>query len=685
MRIKIALLFLLVSSTVISQQSDLKSPRATFQTFYNNLQGENINEHKASKVIYSRLVSSRSIRIELVGNLKAYLDQKAIVIIIDSIPDNNDYLDSISNKSEYEVTDGIFLAKYGKNWYFSKETTDEIPNLIDSKGEVADGKVGGGNIISRREEAAQAREEELEKISHMKVDLSTPYATIKFYIENIEVDPAIASRVISNRDISHLDKRIEIATKLDRFFNGKGVLLDLDKVPDDPDFTDSLKVGKHTFELSYRFADLYLEKEGKNWYLSKESAEMVPELYELAFPFGSDRLLQYLPTRGRVMIFGLAVWQYVAILLIIILTYLIFRFLNWAITFIVTKMLFRFGYKDLARKYVNPVAKPIGWLIAFVLAETATPFLQLPIKVTAFVTVTVSTLIPLFATIALYKAIDIVGLYMKKIADNTESTFDDQLVPLIRKVLKSFVVIIGGIYVLSNLNVDMAVLFGTLSVGGLALALAAQDTIKNFFGSLMIFMDKPFQAGHWIVTPDGIDGTVEQVGFRSTRIRTFANSIITVPNGKLSDASIDNFGLRSYRRFKMHISVTYDTPPDVLELYVEGLRDIVRNHPHTRKDMFHIHMNDMGSHSLNILFYIFFITPSWAEELKYRHEIIISIMKLAENLGVHFAFPTQTLHMENFPGQDSLSPNYEPADKLKGKMNQFLDSQKGEEKNKIDE
>ena len=150
-------------------------------------------------------------------------------------------------------------------------------------------------------------------------------------------------------------------------------------------------------------------------------------------------------------------------------------------------------------------------------------------------------------------------------------------------------------------------------------------------------------------------------------------------------SSIDNFGLRSYRRFKTYISVTYDTPPDVLELYVEGLREIVRNHPHTRKDMFHIHMNDMGSHSLNILFYIFFITPSWAEELKYRHEIIISIMKLAENLGVHFAFPTQTLHMENFPGQDSLSPNYEPADKLKGKMNQFLDSQKGEEKNKIDE
>ena len=452
-------------------------------------------------------------------------------------------------------------------------------------------------------------------------------------------------------------------------------------MPDDPDFTDSLKVGKHTFEISYRFADLYLEKDGNNWFLAKESAKKVPELYDMAFPFGSDRILKFLPTEGRFIFFGLALWQYVAILLIIILTYLIFKFLNWVITFLVTRVLFRFGYKNLASKYVSPVVRPIGLLFAFVLAETATPFLRLPIEVTAFVSVTVAMLIPLFATVAIYKGMDIVSLYMKKMADKTETTFDDQLVPLIRKILKTFVVIIGGIYVLSNLNVDMKVLFGTLSVGGLALALAAQDTIKNFFGSLMIFMDKPFQAGHWIVTSDGIDGTVEQVGFRSTRVRTFANSIITVPNGKLSDAAIDNFGLRSYRRFKTYISVTYDTPPNNLELFIEGLREMVRQHPHTRKDMFHIYMNDMGAHSLNILFYIFFITPSWAQELKYRHEIILSIMKLAEELGIHFAFPTQTLHMENFPGQDSLSPNYEPVEKLNPKMQQFFGREKGAEKN----
>ena len=170
----------------------------------------------------------------------------------------------------------------------------------------------------------------------------------------------------------------------------------------------------------------------------------------------------------------------------------------------------------------------------------------------------------------------------------------------------------------------------------------------------------------------GIDGTVEQVGLRSTRIRTFENSVITVPNGKLSDAAINNYGLRAYRRFRTLISVTYDTPPDVLDLFVDGLRDIVKQHPHTRKDYYHVYMNDMGPHSLNILFYIFFITPNWGDELKYRHEIILSIMRLAETLGVNFAFPTQTLHMETFPGQIPLSPAYEPVDKLKRKMDTYF-------------
>ncbi|RLD23072.1 MAG: hypothetical protein DRI71_06275, partial [Bacteroidetes bacterium] len=593
------IIFLLVSTFGFAQQKELASPNTTMHTFYDNLIEGGRGAGIASRVIHSRHILSKKKREELVLELKAYMDKEGLEIDFAELPTSNDYLDSLTNKHYYVVTPGITLNKIGKNWYFSKATVEYIPSLMKSEAATEEEPE---EVTAKQQQ--RARQVELAQIARMPVDLSSPYATTKFYLENIDIDPAIAARVISNKDIPHLNDRLEIARKLNRFLKGKGVLIDVDKIPDDPDYTDSTKTSKQTYELTYRFADIYLQKEGNNWYLSKESAEAVPGLYKAAFPFGSDRLLKYLPTEGRVEFFGLFVWQYIAILVIVILTYLIFRVLNWTITFLVTRVLFRFGYKELAQKYVNPVVRPIGLLIAFLLAETSMPLLQLPMKITAFISVAVELFIPLFATIAVYNSMDIVGLYMKKMADKTETTYDDQIVPIARKILKTFVVIIGGIIVLQNLNVNIGLLLGGLSVGGLAIALAAQDTIKNFFGSLMIFMDKPFQAGHWIVTSDGIDGTVEKVGFRSTQVRTFANSLITVPNGKLSDAAINNYGLRAYRRFKTHIAVTYDTPPDVLDLFIKGLRDIVKEHPHTRKDMYHIYMNDMGSHSLDVLFYI---------------------------------------------------------------------------------
>ncbi len=673
-------LLLFISFNGVAQTARQSTPRETMQTFYENLLPGQENLRIAARVIYSRHVYSRSKRETYVQLLKKYLDEQGITIVYDSIPDDEDYLDSLTNKPVYIFNDVISLQKYGQSWYLAKATVNLIPDL--GKKVVAEPEPGPEKLskAEAKKEAVRQREEELAKIARMPVDLSTPYATMKFYLDNIKQDPAVAARIVASQDVPHLNDRIDIVIKLSRFFDGKGVLIDLDKVPDDPNYSDSTKQGKHTYEISYRFAEIYLEKRGEDWFLSKESAEKIPELYKVAFPFGSDKLLRYLPTEGRAEYFGLAAWQYVAILIIVILTYLVFRLLNWSITFLVTRVLFRFGYKELASKFVNPIVRPIGLLIAFVLAETATPLLQLPVKITAFVSITVELLIPLFATIAVYRAMDIIGLYMQKLADKTESTFDDQLVPLIRKILKTFVAIIGGIVVLQHLNVDVKLLLGGLSVGGLALALAAQDTIKNFFGSMMIFVDKPFQAGHWITTTDGIDGTVEEVGLRSTRIRTFANSLITVPNGKLSDAAINNHGLRAYRRFKTYISVTYDTPPDVLDLYIQGLRKIVEEHPHTRKDNYHVYMNNMGPHSLDILFYIFFITPAWGDELKYRHEVILSIIKLAHTLGVNFAFPTQTLHMETFPGQMPLSPTYEQADKLEPKLHEFFGEQKPEDK-----
>jgi MscS family membrane protein len=200
------------------------------------------------------------------------------------------------------------------------------------------------------------------------------------------------------------------------------------------------------------------------------------------------------------------------------------------------------------------------------------------------------------------------------------------------------------VWIAENLDMDIAALVAGLGIGGVALALASKDTVENFFGALSILADRPFQVGDWIVMND-IEGTVVEVGFRTTRVRTFYNSLITFPNSMLIRTAVDNLGAREYRRIKETIGVAYDTPPEKLEAFLEGIREIVRRHPYTRKDYFHVYFHRFGDSALDILLYIFVKTPDWATELRERQRLLLDILRLANELGVEFAFPTRTLHL----------------------------------------
>jgi MscS family membrane protein len=215
---------------------------------------------------------------------------------------------------------------------------------------------------------------------------------------------------------------------------------------------------------------------------------------------------------------------------------------------------------------------------------------------------------------------------------------------MVRKALKVFLAVLGILWIADNLGMDIAALLAGLGIGGIAIALASKDTVENFFGAVAILADRPFQVGDWIRMGD-IEGTVEEVGFRTTRVRTFYNSLITFPNATLIRSSVDNLGAREYRRVKETIGVTYDTPSDKLAAFIEGIRELVRVHPYTRKDYYHVYFHSFGDSSLNILLYLFLKTPDWATELRERQRLLMDILRLAQRLGVEFAFPTRTLHM----------------------------------------
>lgn len=241
-----------------------------------------------------------------------------------------------------------------------------------------------------------------------------------------------------------------------------------------------------------------------------------------------------------------------------------------------------------------------------------------------------------------YRMVDIVAAVLETRASRSHNKFDDLLVPLFRKSMKLIVAAFGFVFLAEVLSLPVRSVIAGLGIGGLALALAAQDVVKNLFGSLTVLVDRPFSVGDWVKIGD-VEGSVAELGFRSTRIRTFYDSMVTLPNSNLISASVDNLGARTYRRWSTTVGLAYDTPAEKVDGFCEGVRELIRQHPMTRKDSFHVYLNAFGESSLEVLLYVFFLTPDWSVELQQRHRLALDILRLAEQLGVEIAYPTQTL------------------------------------------
>jgi MscS family membrane protein len=350
---------------------------------------------------------------------------------------------------------------------------------------------------------------------------------------------------------------------------------------------------------------------------------------------------------------GLEYWQWIGILVVIfigLLVDLLFRS-------VFRKLWHRFEVKrgrEVEKESLKRAVRPFGLLGAASVWYLALDLGLLPVTPTIVLMVAVRVVLMVSLVWAAFRVTDLISDWLSGQAAKTETKFDDLLVPMITRTAKLFIGAIGLIYIASAFSIEIMPLLTGLGIGGLAVAFAAKDTIENFFGSIAVIMDRPFEIGDWIYVND-VEGTVEDLGFRSTRIRTFYNSLVTVPNATLVRAKVDNYGRRKYRRYTTKLNVTYDTHPDKIEAFCSGVREIVKLHPYTRKDYYHVWLNGFGPHSLDILVYIFFECPDWSIELREKHRFMLDVVRLAERLGVEFAFPTQKIH---------LSKDEIPAEKL---------------------
>ncbi|MDD4049665.1 MAG: mechanosensitive ion channel family protein [Candidatus ainarchaeum sp.] len=240
--------------------------------------------------------------------------------------------------------------------------------------------------------------------------------------------------------------------------------------------------------------------------------------------------------------------------------------------------------------------------------------------------------------------IGLIEEYFETYAEKTDSKYDDQLIPLLKSLIKIFLFIIAVLLVLSNFGYNISALLAGLGIGGLALAMASKDIVENFLAGIVIFIEKPFKIDDVLTTKDGA-GTVEEIGIRSTKVRTFDNTLIVVPNRELSSFAVENISQRRARKENFTLGLTYGTSLKKMEEGKKIVTNILNKNKNVEKDSFYVTFESFGDFSLNIRV-IYWIPGNYDVYMKTKDEVNTAIKKEFEKAKIDFALPTQTIELK---------------------------------------
>jgi MscS family membrane protein len=248
----------------------------------------------------------------------------------------------------------------------------------------------------------------------------------------------------------------------------------------------------------------------------------------------------------------------------------------------------------------------------------------------------------------------LVELLLRRLPIGAESAIDRNLGPLIRKTLRAVLWAIGVLFILNSVfNQDIGALLAGLGIAGLAVSLAAQDSLKNLLGSVTIVLDRPFQVGERIVYA-GYDGVIEEIGLRSTKLRTLTGHLVTIPNANIVSDPVENIGRRPSIRRILNVTITYDTPREKIQQGVEILKSILEEegirgpiHPTIDGDEYppRVYFNDYNAESLNLFVIYWFAPPAYWDYMEHAERLNLRIFEEFEKAGIEFAFPTQTVYL----------------------------------------
>ncbi|MCB1219168.1 MAG: mechanosensitive ion channel family protein [Planctomycetales bacterium] len=345
-------------------------------------------------------------------------------------------------------------------------------------------------------------------------------------------------------------------------------------------------------------------------------------------------------------VFGLNAFGLVAAIFFLLLAYLVSR----VVRLVMDRYLKPF-VEQTTTKYDDQVVRALRRQVStFVMIWglfLAFTFLDLPGRANGIIWSILTTWLIINIGLILYRGLEITLSWLGQLRrEDSSSALDSQFIPMIRDAGKVILITLVVLTCVQSWGGDITAVLTGVGIGGLALAFAAQDTVANVFGSFMIFMDRPFKRGDWIVMA-GVEGDVEEIGIRSTRIRCFDKTVVSVPNKIVTNENIQNFSARDQRRINMDIGITYDSSPDQVRAAVAGIRRILSEHPDIDQSSYIVRFSDFGASALNILVYCFTKTAVWSDYLVIREDLNLRIMDLFEEIGVEFAFPSQSVYLHN--------------------------------------
>lgn len=469
-------------------------------------------------------------------------------------------------------------------------------------------------------------------------------AAVSLFVEGAPCVPSVAGR----------DPATD-AGLLRAVLDARGLRVPVATIPEDPAWTNP--DGEHRFAPLENEPWLALDRAPNgSWRFSPETVAELPRMHQESFSPVSRWFQERLPAEPGELFLGLHPWQLVYAAVIGFVAILVGAVVRNVLLREAKRLVHRFELHvpDAAFRAVD---RPLYLLSMAGFAAWTVTDLALPPGWARPVQIGIQVLLGFSVVLLVSKLVTLAGHVARSRAAGSTSRFDDQIVPVVEQGTQVLVWLAGFLLVLQVSGVEVWGALAGLGIGSVAVALAAQDSLANLFGALNIFLDRPFQVGDWVVI-GGVEGTVEEVGFRSFRVRTPQDSLVTIPNSRVTDTDIENQGARRRRRVKFALGLTYDTPPERITAFMEAVRGLLRADPLVDADL-EVRIDGLGASSIDVMLYFYLKTTRWTDELAFKDGLYLAILRTASELGVQFAYPTRTLHVASMPRTERPA---EPAD-----------------------